>query len=147
MKLLLLITLCLGGVSSDGPNKDCGSPNADLVKVEFIPACEKNVCVITRGQQITILANFLPKINSRNIYVTAFQTEPYFHYETLMWQGENLCGKHNITCPLEANRMQYTVVNGTVPSNMPVHKTTFRLVFYGDNDQRLFCGTCPVEIR
>jgi len=87
--------LLVGGsvYSGESPelHKDCGSPNAKLVHVEFIPPCEKQACILRRGEEVTVMAHFLPKINSKVILVNAYQTtQSYFSVETLMVQVSSL---------------------------------------------------------
>jgi len=57
------------------PYEYCGSPQGELVKLHFIPPCEKDACILQRGREVTLLVNFKSLVNTKTLQLNGFISE------------------------------------------------------------------------
>ena len=94
--LLLLLTIFtifgnsrVFGLQTDVPFQDCGSPYAYLTRLEVIP-CEKEVCVLTRGENATLIVDFVTAIRSEVLAINVYQQDMNLGLDTVLWHVRNL---------------------------------------------------------
>jgi hypothetical protein len=88
--LSAMVLLATGLFTTDAwetaqPVKDCGSPLAQLTKLEIIPPCGKDSCVLKRGERITLFAEFTPRVNSTDLFVNGYSRDPIFGQEAFLF--------------------------------------------------------------
>jgi len=57
------------------PYEYCGSTQCELVKLQFIPTCEKQACILQRGKDVTLLVNFKSLVNIKTLQLKGFISE------------------------------------------------------------------------
>ena len=72
-------------LSTKVPLEDCGSPLAYLTRLEITPPCSKDSCFVEAGKQITLAADLVPKINTKQLFVVGYNKDLYWGIETYLW--------------------------------------------------------------
>jgi len=72
------------GLETKVPYRECGSPLATLTRLEVIP-CEKDVCVLTRGENATLIVEFFTRIRSETLYINVYQQDWVFNLDSVLW--------------------------------------------------------------
>lgn len=83
--VLLFFIRVGGGLETSVPHQDCGSPFIRVRNFEVIP-CEKKSCILKRGENATLIGDFVTLKNSERLKIDVYQQDiNYPVFETIVW--------------------------------------------------------------
>jgi hypothetical protein len=77
-------SIVASGLETKVPYRDCGSPLAFLTRLEVIP-CEKDVCILTRGENVTLIVDFVTRVRSEILAINVYQQDRLLSLDSILW--------------------------------------------------------------
>ncbi|CAG7826997.1 unnamed protein product [Allacma fusca] len=124
---------------TDVPVVDCGSELASLTYLAIHPPCGPVNCTFKRGEHFSINAHILPKISSKII-------DPNFGFSTILIPEFTPCGRYNVSCPMEDNKIIHSLFEGTYPASAPPIKINLMVKVLSEDYKTLICGSVKMVV-